>query len=462
MKNKAFTLVELLAVIIILGVIALITTPRIQKTLKNSKKNIYESSAYALSREADNFYMAKRTDITQFTGCTYNFTDNSNTCTDFSFSGKKPDSGTLEIDKDGKVKFSLKYDKYCYTKRPYSDKISVIENCTEDLNNLIPLIVTSGDGLYESELESGRLIYRGANPNNYIWLDENGDNNKTTNELYRIISYETDGTIKIVRNEKIGEYSWDEIGNRTSEDTYCTNLETSGCNVWGNSTNTQFQGKSLGDNFYYSYYENNTDTMLTSSPSGKITKDSSLNTFLNGKTTTSWQPAIILNKYIENHKFNVGGLYYYSYYKGGDKGLKKERTEESLYTWLGKIGLMNITEYVETSLNQECTSLYSNYYYNTGYYYKETNDSSATIHLPENGWPCKQSNWAMKDYNQWTMTTYSHDKTHVWDIAGEGSFSNNYGNNLSSKQGVNPAFYLKSDISLAGIGTEVNPYYIID
>lgn len=68
----------------------------------------------------------------------------------------------------------------------------------------------------------------------------------------------------------------------------------------------------------------------------------------------------------------------------------------------------------------------------------------------------------MKDYNQWTMTTYSHDKTHVWDIAGEGSFSNNYGNNSSSKQGVNPAFYLKSDISLAGTGTEENPYYIID
>ena len=462
MKNKAFTLVELLAVIILLGLLMLIIMPKIQKKLSESEKNINESSAHALERAADNYYMTKKNQNEQFSGCKYDFTNNNTTCNGLEFSGKKPKEGILEIEEKGNVQFAIKFEDICYIKRPSSDKISIIENCTENLNKLITQIVTSGDGLYESELEPGRLIYRGENPNNYIWLDENNDKNKTTDELYRIISYEPDGTIKVVRKEKIGEYSWDEIGNRTSEDTYCTNLETSGCNVWGNSSNTQFQGELLGDNFYYSYYENSTDTILKQSTSGKITKDSALNTFLNGKTTTSWQPAIILDKYIENHKFNVGGLYYYSYYKGGDKGFKKEKMEESLYTWFGKIGLMNITEYVETSLNQECTSLYSNYYYNTKYYYKETNDSSPTIHLPEDGWPCKKMNWAMKDYDQWTMTTYSHDKTHVWDIAGSGSFSNNYGNNSSTKQGINPAFYLKSDISIGGTGTEANPYYIID
>ncbi len=44
-------------------------------------------------------------------------------------------------------------------------------------------IVSSGDGLYEDSYESGRLIYRGQNPNNYI--EFNG-------ELWRIIAKETD------------------------------------------------------------------------------------------------------------------------------------------------------------------------------------------------------------------------------------------------------------------------------
>lgn len=38
MNNKAFTLAEMLAVIIILGVIALVTIPTVSTTLKNSKE----------------------------------------------------------------------------------------------------------------------------------------------------------------------------------------------------------------------------------------------------------------------------------------------------------------------------------------------------------------------------------------------------------------------------------------
>ena len=55
--------------------------------------------------------------------------------------------------------------------------------------------VTEGDGLYEDEYEDGRYIYRGTNPNNYIWFN---------NEMWRIIAKEKDGTYKIIRNESIG------------------------------------------------------------------------------------------------------------------------------------------------------------------------------------------------------------------------------------------------------------------
>ena len=61
-------------------------------------------------------------------------------------------------------------------------------------------LVESGDGLYADEYEEGRYIYKGANPNNYITFN---------NETWRIISVENDGTIKIMRNESIGNMEFD-------------------------------------------------------------------------------------------------------------------------------------------------------------------------------------------------------------------------------------------------------------
>ena len=66
-------------------------------------------------------------------------------------------------------------------------------------------IVTSGDGLYKDEYED-RYFYRGANPNNYVTF-----NNEKAG--WRIVSIEKDGTIKIMRNERIGYIAWDSSSN---------------------------------------------------------------------------------------------------------------------------------------------------------------------------------------------------------------------------------------------------------
>ena len=63
-------------------------------------------------------------------------------------------------------------------------------------------IVTSGDGLYEDEYEDGKYTYKGGNPNNYITF-----NNETAG--WRIVSINSDGTIKIMRNARIGKMAWD-------------------------------------------------------------------------------------------------------------------------------------------------------------------------------------------------------------------------------------------------------------
>ena len=55
-KNKGFTLVELLGVIILLGVIAIIITPNILKLEKKSEKELFEDSVNALIRGAQMYY----------------------------------------------------------------------------------------------------------------------------------------------------------------------------------------------------------------------------------------------------------------------------------------------------------------------------------------------------------------------------------------------------------------------
>ena len=59
---------------------------------------------------------------------------------------------------------------------------------------------TSGNGIYKDLYESGRYIYKGANPNNYITFN---------NEQWRIISLEKDGTMKIMRVASIGDRTYD-------------------------------------------------------------------------------------------------------------------------------------------------------------------------------------------------------------------------------------------------------------
>jgi len=70
----------------------------------------------------------------------------------------------------------------------------------------VTLAAAGNDGLYVDTYEDGRCIYRGANPDNYISFND---------ELWRIISIETDGTLKIMKNDSIGNMVFDSNSNMT-------------------------------------------------------------------------------------------------------------------------------------------------------------------------------------------------------------------------------------------------------
>ena len=425
---KGFTLIELLAIIVILAIIAVITVPLILGIIDDAKLNSITASAYGYKSAIQNYSMYLQTADSNSTGIKGSYTVDELRTLGLEVKGQEPDSGIILVDNEG-ISGCLKYDEYASF--IYNNKVI---NTTKG-NCPIEKLVTTGDGLYKSDIEPGKLIYRGQNPNNYIILNE-GPTSSPSNVTYRIVSYEPDGTVKVVRNVTIGAKTWDTANTRKSDgtdNTFCT--EQYGCNVWGCGSNTLHNGNLLGDSFNYMYYPSASAATLTNGLSGKVGSDSTLNTYLNSKTnnsTNSWQPAIVLDQYIDNHLWNVGGIYNIA----DDKGIIKEKEEERQLQWIGKIALLNISEFAETSTNPNCVSV-------------KYGSSSAC--------PCKESNWTFKTYNQWSLSSYSSGSRYVWFVSSVGSF-NSY--SASNSVAVHPAFYLKSGLSLNGSGVIGDEYQI--
>ena len=142
-------------------------------------------------------------------------------------------------------------------------------------------IVTNGDGLYKDEYED-RYFYRGKNVNNYITFN---------NETWRIISIESDKTIKIIKQESIGDIAWD----------------SSSSNNWA--------------------------------------KPATLNTYLNGSYLTSTLNSTAQNQIVAKN-FGIGVV------NINDTNLANSIKDENESIWNGKVALITASEYIRTNSDQ--------------------------------------------------------------------------------------------------------------
>lgn len=118
MKNNGFTLVELLAVIILIGLIALITVPKINESISDSKQKIAEASAVNYSKQIDKLVLEeKMKNNSILLDGEYNIDSNGNIYNEeneyvIDVSGKKPTGGTLTFSENDLQSGCITVNKY--------------------------------------------------------------------------------------------------------------------------------------------------------------------------------------------------------------------------------------------------------------------------------------------------------------------------------------------------------------
>ena len=107
MDKKAFTLIELLAVIVILGILALIVTPILINVVKDSNEKSYKLSADGYINAVNDYILSNQLDGKKVENGKYNIKN-----LDVKISGKAPSKGNVEIYDEKINNAQLCYDTY--------------------------------------------------------------------------------------------------------------------------------------------------------------------------------------------------------------------------------------------------------------------------------------------------------------------------------------------------------------
>lgn len=107
MDKKAFTLIELLAVIVVLGILALIVTPILINVVKDSNEKSYKLSADGYISAVNDYILSNQLDGKKVENGKYNIKN-----LDVKISGKAPSKGSVEIYDEKINNAQLCYDTY--------------------------------------------------------------------------------------------------------------------------------------------------------------------------------------------------------------------------------------------------------------------------------------------------------------------------------------------------------------
>ncbi len=284
---------------------------------------------------------------------------------------------------------------------------------------IISLADSSSELVYD-ETSDNNLRYIGADPNNYVSFN---------NELWRIIGVMNnidDGTgkketrLKIIRDESIGNYSWDNKGEY-------------GENDWTTSALQMV----LNSGAYY----NRTSGECPYGQNGTTTSCDFSNNGLTEEAKTIIGNAVWNLGGTENYTSSSDGLtsQWYGYERG------TEVYSGRLPAWTGQIGLMYPSDYGYATSGGSTTN----------------RDMCLTTELWSwnNLNDCYSNDWLYQSGpdDQWALTPFSGDSSNVIRVNSSGSVYRSYTTNESYV--VFPALYLSSNVKITdGDGSHDKPF----
>ena len=276
--------------------------------------------------------------------------------------------------------------------------------------------------------------YIGANPNNYV---------KFNDELWRIIGVfdVDDGTgkiekrMKIIRNESIGKYSWDNKNPSTGAET------ENGKNNWTDARlnyllNPGHESETYGGSLYWNrksgtcyYGQNNATTSCDFTSTGlndtAKTMIGDAKWYLGGSSTCN----------------DVTSPMFYTRERGTTV-YSGRRTN-----WTGKVGLMYPSDYGYATSGGSSTN-------------RASCMAQALYNWESSSYSdCKNNDWLYNSSTtQWTMSPRAINSSNVFYVNYSGFF---YTDNVHANKTARPVVYLKSTIKvISGSGTTSSPYIL--
>lgn len=413
MNKKGFTLVELLAVIIILGVLALITGTTVTHFVKSAQKDLDEKQLHNIKLAAKTYYIENKDLFNNIDSCvtlTLEFLKKQGY---IDKNIKNPSSNEKIGDNIGDniyVNINLDKDNTSYeVHNNENDNCTLIniENGVEKLLNQSNLDISTSfyDGninqmyafSHEETHQTKKLVdyrYIGKEPYNYV---------KYNNETWRIVGvfeFNDDNNknikrIKITSDNFIGKMAWD----------------TNNLNDWSNSSLNQY----LNNDYYLSLTET-------------------------------------AKKLIANNIFYLGGIDYMSI--NGEDYYKSERGDNarSVGTKIGsieeKIALLNPSDYIFTFAKGFNSVCYDNPY----------NCAIVNSHLEKINPP----SWLVKTDGEFLLNPSLNNSTSSVNCH-NGTISKGTLRLLDSNNVLNirPTLYLKENVKIVGgDGTKDKPYQL--
>lgn len=283
-----------------------------------------------------------------------------------------------------------------------------------------------------TSLDGGNIRYYGASPNNYVYF--NCEEYPSTNcELWRIIGL-FDGKVKLIRNEAIGNYSYD---NKPTASGDPSEVESSD---WRYARlmkllNPSYESESIGGSLYYN------------SKSGACYSGQNNQTIACDFTSTGVKESAkeYISKelwYLGRHSYSTNSDGSSEFYPNYINELYQNEINDSNITWEGYVSLINASDYV---------------------YARDLNICLGTITTGNNNTDCLNNNYLQRGMqSSFLLNRYDNYSITLTHINGGIIVGSNIDGRVYKDKYVFPSLYLKENILLSsGDGSIESPFNIV-